>query len=139
MKRSKAVIDSIASYLEGALPPSLVSRNVAPMGLFVKYPPVDMDELVCATYLGTGRRSVDENAETVMVQLQLPGVLDPIDHHDAMVEVLGRFNEAVVWADSVSFTFACFYPGEITDGGGSSFLIYEVTVHGMSDDCMEDV
>jgi hypothetical protein len=135
MKRSKDLLSIISTYLSSKLPDALAVRGALSIQRFVQYPPIDLDERTCATYLGTGKRSREESYETVMVQLQLPKVLDPVLHHDAMLEILASFAEESVWADNVSYSYASYYPGEVSDGGSSSFVLYEIIINDISDDC----
>lgn len=138
MKDIEEIILEFTTYISEVLPPLISTLGAEGIDEFVIGPPVSVDKRAIAVYLGTGNFSVLSTSESFTVQAQLPGIMDPIQYHSAIVRCLKGFDPSKVYALSLGFEYGGFYPGEVRDGGSSSFLIYEVTLQDSSDDCEEN-
>ena len=138
MKPIEEIIDAFAIYMADTLPALLTTRDIESIESFQSYPPDDVDKRTLATYMGTGNHDEQFAGESFMMQVQLPRVLDPKAHHTEICKAIIAFDASKFNTDSLGYTYAAFYPGEIQDGGMSSFLIYEIVLEDELDDCRDD-
>ena len=126
------IIEILKDYLEEEIS---YPTGIDAFDSIVTGPPANADDKILAVYIGTGARDVSSSAETVMVQAQLPRIMDPIKYHTALTKLFELFQPVNVHADSLGYSYESYFPGEVKDGGMSAFLIYEVTFQGQNDDC----
>lgn len=138
MKPIKDTMNLFIEYMQDNLPAILLSYNLDDFGAYQVGVPFNVDELILAAYLATGTHTEDFANETFLLQAQLPRVLDPLDYHTAISKLIIQFEADTVWASSLEYTYSAFYPGEVKDGGGGSYLLYEISINGELDDCRSE-
>lgn len=138
MKTTDAILTDFKDWLETELPAELTAAGASSIDSYELDPPVDPDVRTVALYPGDGLRQVDFSTENFIVQVQLPGEVTPRLHHTAVQKVIQRYPVNRVRANSVELNFSTYYPGEVVDGGGGSFIIYQVTLLDQLDDCADD-
>ena len=138
MKNTDDILSTFKTYLETNLPAALTAAGASSIDAYELDPPTDPDVRTVAIYPGDGIRQVDFSTETFIIQVQLPGELTPRAHHKAVQKVIQAFPVNTVRANSVELNFSMYYPGEVIDGGGGCFIIYQVTLLDTLDDCADD-
>lgn len=132
------IFTDFMDYMSTELPGILAAVGEDDFDDYLIGPPSDVDNKQLAVYLGTCNHDEVYSSEGFMMQAQLPKVLDPIGYRKAIDKAIVNYDPSEVGANSVAFSAAAFYPGEIKDGGMSSFIVYEITITSDLDDCRDD-
>lgn len=125
-------------YIVETLPPLLDTAGADNFDTYIIGPPSDDKEKQLGIYLGTGAHTPANSSEDFMMQAQLPKVSDPIAYRVAIDKALIGFDASKVLANSLSFVVVAYYPWEIKDGGGSSFIKYEISFDDKLTDCRSE-
>lgn len=132
---AEQIIHTVVSFLEAELPTKLSSQGLDNFVRYSEEPPLNLDDLELAMYLAEGSNSVNFADEAFIIQCQLSGVMNPVFYHTVIWETLLQFSSAKVGFTTKRITYSAFYPGEASDGGSSSYLIYEIGFSSELDDC----
>lgn len=138
MKPIDEIIDSFMVYMEAVLPDLLNDLSLPDFEKYIQQPPVDPDLVTLSAYMSNGNHNESDAEETFMLQAQLPAVMNPAKHHKAIQEGIRQFDPNTVYADTLGSSYVTFYPGEVQDGAGSSFIVYEIQLMNELDDCQDD-
>lgn len=132
------IFENVIDYMRDNLPSRLSSLGLDEIDTYLVGPPSDVDEKQLTVYLGEGDHSYMLSAENFMLQVQLPKVLDPVKYRRAVDQALVSYDATEVGADHLNFACTAFYPGEVKDGGMSSFLVYSIILENELDDCRDE-
>jgi hypothetical protein len=129
------IIEIVKTHLGTNLPTKLAILALDNFDDYLGEPPLNVDKSELAVYMSNGSDLRNYRGESIIVQAQLPGVLNPAKYHTAIWRTLQEFSPELVGFTDYELSYTSFYPGEMGDGGSSSFLIYEAELSSIIDDC----
>ena len=135
MVELEQLLTTVSAFCQVNLPPVLLGKGLDDFEGYTPLPPLEVDKKILAFYMGGGSDYTAGKSDTIRIQAQLPGVLNPVPYHDAITEVLRKFNTNSIGFDSADLNYEGYYPGESGDGGAGSFILYEIVFLKERDDC----
>lgn len=136
MKELDEILESFVTYFEEKLPPLLTVKGEVDFQKYLSAPPTKVSEKQLAFYMGAGDFSKANQKEVILVQAQLPKCMNPIKYHTEISKLFRGMNVSkVVGYTDLEYEYRGWFPGDVKDGGSSSFLLYEVTLESELDDC----
>lgn len=142
MKPVDEIIDDYMAFLAADLPPRLVTFDLTPIADFiVNDVPNDETKLQVAGYAATTESRADFSSNYFIVQAQLPGVDSPTYYLKALNQAAIKYDKTrihKVGADNLDVKSSVWHQGEVADGGGSCFVVQDLTFEGDNDDCRDE-
>ena len=133
---SSEIKTAVRDYLQAVVSPLLVAAPaLTDFEEYIDEKIYSEDTRTLAVYLAQGDDDELRTTETLLIQAQLPGELHPDPYHDVIFQALRDFESTSVGLTTKRTTWQLWYPGELSEGGGSAFIYYELSLSGALDSC----
>jgi hypothetical protein len=132
------MLSTLKTYFSSNVAPALIVAGLQAMDGYIDTPPTDNDSLQFCVYLAEGTDSTTDKRDAFLIQVQLPTVLSPVPYLDVIWPIVEDFNPSLLGYDAKDISWQTWYPGELGDGYGGSFIYIEIEVSKSNDDCYLD-
>lgn len=136
MMTSSEIKTWVKNYLETVVSPLLIADpDLTDFGEYLDETISVADSRTLAVYLAQGDNDETRVSETFIIQAQLARELAPDPYHDIIKKAIIDISASDVEMVTKAFTWHLWYPGEVSEGGSTSFIYYELSFTGELDDC----
>jgi len=134
--KASAMIKTIKRYFESRVPGALSAAGLTLLNDFLETPPTNDSLLQMGVYGAEGADNVNNSRDAFIVQVQLPGQTSPIPYLDEIWPILLKFDPVLVGHTTKEASYQVWYPGELGDGYGGSFVFFEMEFSNDNDDAV---
>jgi len=129
------VSDMLKTYFSTNVPAVLVTNGLKPIEKFLSEPCDASQQRQLAVYPSDGDDTETMVNDGYVVVLQLPGEQNPQKWNSVIYPIVRKFDPKLVGYTSKQTSHSTWFPGESDDGGGGSFVIFEMKFSRINDSC----